>query len=134
MVETFGGYCRRIPDKIAPHELVFSVMEQSDALIMPFVLNELILSVNPVKLYEYIYSGKPCLAPRYGESECFGDFVYLYESINHCQDIIKSLIGGKGAKHTEEECRAFALSNTWKERVEKIKPPRNFFHILLLWH
>ena len=25
MVETFGGYCRRIPDKIAPHELVFSV-------------------------------------------------------------------------------------------------------------
>lgn len=103
------------------HDLVFSVMDQSDALIMPFVLNELILSVNPVKLYEYIYSGKPCLAPRYGESECFEEYVYLYNSPNHCCDIVKDLVNGKGAKHTAEECKAFALSNTWKERVEQIE-------------
>lgn len=106
---------------MVPHDLVFSVMEKSRALIMPFVLNELILSVNPVKLYEYIYSGKPCLAPRYGESESFGDYVYLYETMDDCCNIINALVNGKGAKHTPEECRAFALSNTWKERVEQIE-------------
>lgn len=106
---------------MVPHDLVFSVMENSDALIMPFELSELILSVNPVKLYEYIYSGKPCLAPHYGESEAFGEYAYLYESNLDCCEIIKSLIAGKGAKHTKEESKAFAMSNTWKERVEQIE-------------
>lgn len=106
---------------IVPHDIVFSVMERSNALIMPFVLNELILSVNPVKLYEYIYSGKPCLAPRYGESESFEEFVYLYDSTDECCQIIKQLLGGQGAKHSREECRAFAMANTWGERVEQIE-------------
>ncbi len=38
------------------HDLIFKVMQEADALIMPFQVNELIRSVNPVKLYEYIYS------------------------------------------------------------------------------
>ena len=106
---------------MVPHEMVFSVMDHSDALIMPFVLNELILSVNPVKLYEYIYSGKPCLAPRYGESESFGEYAYLYDSSDECFSIIKELVNGMAAKHTVEESRAFAMHNTWKERVEQIE-------------
>lgn len=106
---------------MVPHDLVFSVMDQSNALIMPFELSELILSVNPVKLYEYIYSGKPCLAPRYGESKAFGEYVYLYESKEDCCNIIKGLIDGYGSKHTVEESRAYALSNTWKVRVEQIE-------------
>ena len=106
---------------MVPHDMVFAVMEHSDALIMPFVLNELILSVNPVKLYEYIYSSKPCLAPRYGESEAFGDYVYLYESKEECCRTINELINGKGAKHSKDENITFALSNTWKERVEQIE-------------
>ena len=106
---------------MVPHDLVFSVMEHSDALIMPFVLNELILSVNPVKLYEYIYSGKPCLAPRYGESEVFEDFVYLYKNSEECNSIIGSLVEGKGAKHSKEDSRSFAMSNTWYDRVKEIE-------------
>lgn len=109
-------YCGMIP-----HDMVFSAMENSDALIMPFIINELILSVNPVKLYEYIYSGKPCLAPSYGESEPFREYVYLYDSNDDCCEIINELIKGKGAKHSIEECKAYALSNTWAERVEQIE-------------
>ena len=106
---------------MVPHDLVFSVMERSDALIMPFELSELILSVNPVKLYEYIYSGKPCLAPRYGESEPFREYAYLYENNEDCCHIINELIEGKSPKHTADECRAFAMSNTWQDRVKQIE-------------
>ncbi len=106
---------------MVPHDYVFSLMDNSDALIMPFVLNELILSVNPVKLYEYIYSGKPCLAPRYGESECFEDYVYLYNSKDDCCQMIGEMINGKGAKHTQKECRAYAMTNTWSERIKQIE-------------
>jgi len=106
---------------VVSHDFVFSVMEKSNLLIMPFVLNNLILSVNPVKLYEYIYSGKPCLAPRYGESESFGEYVYLYESPKECSSIISQLIAGQGAKQTLAECRKYALSNTWSDRMKVIK-------------
>lgn len=38
------------------HKYLSSILSSSDILIMPFVVNELIESVNPVKLYEYIYT------------------------------------------------------------------------------
>lgn len=103
------------------HDLVFTLMEKSNLLIMPFVLNDLILSVNPVKLYEYIYSGKPCLAPLYGESESFGEYVYLYKSPKECSMIVSQLMAGQGAKLPIEECRKFTFSNTWFDRMKVIK-------------
>lgn len=51
------------------HDKIMDIMHKATGLIMPFIVNDLILSVNPVKLYEYIYSGKPIAAIKYGESE-----------------------------------------------------------------
>lgn len=106
---------------VVNHDLVFSVMEASNLLIMPFIINDLILSVNPVKLYEYIYSGKPCLAPLYGESESFGEYVYLYETPKDCSSIVSQIISGQGAKQSLEICREFTFSNTWFDRMKVIK-------------
>ena len=104
------------------HKYVNSIMAHSDILIMPFVITELVQSVNPVKLYEYIKSGKPCIAPRYGESESFGDYVYLYNDANECINIVSSLISGKnGAKMPKEECVKYAEQNTWEKRIDVIK-------------
>lgn len=103
------------------HELVFPIMEEANILIMPFVVNELIKSVNPVKLYEYIASGKPCIAPLYQESQKFQDFVYLYKSESDCLKIISSLLlNGLKSKRTYVECRCFAENNTWNSRVKQI--------------
>lgn len=100
------------------HHLVNSVMLSADILIMPFVLNELILSVNPVKLYEYIASGKPCLAPLYSESEYFADYCHLYNTKEDCERIIKDIKLRKvGPKKTMDQCLEFAMRNTWDKRV-----------------
>ena len=38
------------------HNLIFSIMESSDAMFMPFIVNQLIESVNPVKLFgDFLY-------------------------------------------------------------------------------
>ena len=42
---------------------IFNIMSHAWVLVMPFLINELVKSVNPVKLYEYIYMGKPIIAP-----------------------------------------------------------------------
>ena len=103
------------------HKYILGLMEHSDILVMPFVVNDLIRSVNPVKLYEYIYSGKPCIAPRYEESEQFYEFVSLYNSPQEFEKILSSIIAGDLKQKSKEECESFAMQNTWASRVKSIK-------------
>ena len=102
------------------HKYVSNILASSDILIMPFVVNDLIESVNPVKLYEYIYSGKPCLAPRYGESIHFKEFVNLYETHEECLTQVERIIKGGLKQMPLEECREFVKHNTWKDRANSI--------------
>lgn len=106
-----------------PHEKIFEIMSESDILIMPFILNELIKSVNPVKLYEYIYSGKPVIAISYGETQKFNEYVYLYEAKN-CDSFISCLDeidkNGYKGKSEWEIAKKFVESNTWEHRVKEI--------------
>lgn len=107
------------------YKYVSSILSQSDILIMPFVVNELIESVNPVKLYEYIFSGKPCIAPKYGESMQFQDYVNLYESHEECLQQIEKILNSELSQKSIDECRAFVKNNTWENRVEDIKVALN---------
>ena len=103
------------------HQLIFDVMEASDVLIMPFKLDELIKSVNPVKLYEYIYSGKPIIALKYDETLKFNDYVYLYENNEEFLNYIEKLVSGNLlSKKCVEKCISFAKENTWDNRVKSI--------------
>lgn len=102
------------------HKYVTNILSNSDILIMPFVLTELIQSVNPVKLYEYIYSGKPSLAPSYFESEKFKEYVFLYHNQEECVKLIDEIFKGITSSKSIEDCRRFCLNNTWRKRVNEI--------------
>jgi teichuronic acid biosynthesis glycosyltransferase TuaH len=102
---------------IIPHVEVFKVIRQSDILLLPFIVNDLIESVNPVKLYEYLYEGKPVIASYYKELEIFKDYIYFYsnkeEFVEKIEDIIKNkFMPPKSPK----ECKSFASKNTWEKR------------------
>lgn len=103
------------------HDAIFKVMDNADILIMPFVVNELIKSVNPVKLYEYIYSGKPCIAPLYDESKYFNEYVYLYNNNKECIELINNIQQKKYQnKNSIEKCREYCRNNTWEKRIKTI--------------
>lgn len=107
---------------VIEHKLVFEVMKHADILIMPFLVTDLIKSVNPVKLYEYVYSGKNIIAPLYEETLKFKDFVHLYKNHDHCLEIVKDLcLNDKRSYKTEIECHQFCLNNTWEKRIEQIE-------------
>lgn len=106
---------------IVEHNAIFSIMNESDILIMPFIVTKLILSVNPVKLYEYIYSGRPCIAPKYPESMKFAEYVYLYNDKEHCLEIINSIITNKFIpQRTKADSLKFIENNTWQKRLLQI--------------
>ena len=99
---------------------LFSIMPLAFALVMPFKLNELIKSVNPVKLYEYIYTGRPIIATKYGETEKFGEYVELYSSSEEFIRIINSLSSRHNSDNYLQKCRDFVRENTWDERYKQI--------------
>ena len=101
---------------------IFEFMKVSNALIMPFVVNDLIKSVNPVKLYEYIFTGKPVISVRYSETEYFKDFVNLYDGIDDFTEIVNKIKAGEYDSTPDylNKCLEFISANTWKKRVECI--------------
>lgn len=101
------------------HDKILAVMNKSIGLFMPFVVNELIESVNPVKLYEYIYSGKPILASRYGETVKFNEYVSLYSNYEEFRSFINDIIVRSEA-NTVDTMRKYALNNTWSARCSQI--------------
>lgn len=101
---------------------IFSFMKVAWCLIMPFQVNELIRSVNPVKLYEYIYIGKHIIAPKYEETIKFEKYVNLYNSENEFIDILKQKLQAMEPDESQKmDMRLFAQNNTWKNRYQIIR-------------
>lgn len=100
-----------------PRDYIFSFMDKARALVMPFIVNELIKSVNPVKLYEYIYTGKPIFAPLYGESKKFSKFVNLYKDADHLISMVGDMVNGTLPNYTLIDAENFVESNTWDDRM-----------------
>lgn len=123
----FGPLRGKVPDNPKIHHLgtiqrdyIFNIMDAADILVMPFKLNELIRSVNPVKLYEYIYAGKPVIATRYGETIKFEKYVHLYNNNDELYSIVQDIKNGSCLTNAEEG-QEFVKRNTWANRYEVIR-------------
>jgi hypothetical protein len=105
-----------------PHKEIKSIMAEANILFMPFQVTDLIRSVNPVKLYEYIFSNKASISVRYEETELFEKYVYLYSNLDEYMSIIDQLISSQFLpKSSEEEAEKFCRNNTWNVRGSYIK-------------
>lgn len=106
---------------VVEHNALYDKIKDYDCLVMPFVVNEIVLSVDPVKLYEYISFGKCIISVYYPEIERFGEFVYFYHTSEEYCELIKRLAShGFPPKYSEESQRKFLQENTWEKRFEKI--------------
>ncbi|MDV4150391.1 glycosyltransferase [Clostridium sp. AL.422] len=99
-----------------PYDEVPKVLASIDIAIMPFKLNELIKSVNPVKIYEYLSMGKKVLSIRYDETEKFSNYIELYKNEVEFEEKLKKLL--------KEECSIdykidYAKKNSWSKRVDE---------------
>lgn len=92
------------------------------ALLMPFHVTELIQSVDPVKLYEYIFFNKPIVSVRYLEIERFSDFVDFYTDHTELISILdRYLADGFRKKYSDDDRLKFISSNTWSDRINRIE-------------
>lgn len=102
------------------HHKLFDAVKDTDCLVMPFVLNDIVASVDPVKLYEYINYNMNILCVRYPEIERFEPFVHFYRDYEEYRDEIKSMMQDNTIKYSDEARREFLMENNWEHRVERI--------------
>lgn len=106
---------------IIEHDEIVEKLDDMDCMIMPFVLNEIVLAVDPVKLYEYIGMGKCIISIKYPEIERFEDFVYFYEDESSLQELLKDLkMKGFPPKYNEKMQKTFLADNSWEQRIKEI--------------
>lgn len=104
------------------HEEIQTFVSGFDALMMPFQVTELIQSVDPVKLYEYVFFDKPIVSVSYPEIERFSDFVDFYTDHSGLILIInRYLTEGFRKKYSDNERLQFISSNTWSDRACQIQ-------------
>lgn len=101
---------------------LYNYVKNFDCLIVPFKLNELVRSINPVKLYEYINYNKPIISVYYEELDYFYQFVYFYSNSKEFIDLLKEMIeNGFLNKYSDSKRVKFLEENSWDLRIDEIK-------------
>lgn len=102
------------------HREIPKIANDMDALIMPFTSNEIVYSVDPVKLYEYIFLGKNIISVYYEEIDRFSSFVHFYTTTKSFMNQIKVVRKLSKPIYSETEALKFLSNSTWKKRAEQI--------------
>ncbi|HYT94589.1 MAG TPA: glycosyltransferase [Gemmataceae bacterium] len=90
-----------------------------DVGLIPFVLNQLTLAVNPVKLMEYLALGLPVLSTRLPELESIDGPIRLAVTYDEFATGLREVLALLGPR-TSVQARAVARRNTWDQRVEQL--------------
>jgi len=98
------------------HKYVKTFISKSDAMIMPFKVNELIKAVDPVKLYEYIAFNDQVISVYYEELDKFKPYIKTYKNIDEYLKVLKNI-----RKRNDEFINVnFILENSWEQRIKKL--------------
>lgn len=121
---------RLVSEGVVHHDALYAAVQPYACLVMPFLPNEAVLYVDPVKLYEYIVMGKCIIAVSYPEIERFEDFVYFYHSSEEYIRLLRDLVReGFPPKYTARQRQCFLEENSWQARFrtwdEALEETRN---------
>jgi len=99
----------------APYAELPASLAGFDVCLIPFQVNDLTLSTNPVKVFEYLAAGKPVVSVRLPEVEPMEDVVALASTPDEFVEHVKAALDGN-APGSVESRRQFAEENSWQNR------------------
>lgn len=106
---------------VVKHDDLYDHVKDYDCFIIPFKVNQLVESVDPVKLYEYINFNRDILAIRYDEIKRYEDFVYFYSDGAELAELISFVRRQTRPKYTLDQRERFLEDNTWAKRGAVIR-------------
>lgn len=101
-----------------PKSEVNKWISKFDICLYPFKQNELLETINPVKIYEYLYMNKPVIAVKSTETVQFLPYIHCYSTYDELEKLSKEDLLCPFT--SDEKGELFAKDNTWKQRVNVI--------------
>ena len=101
-----------------PYEAVPSYLSVFDVCLIPFRQTRLIESVDPIKVYEYLATGKPIVSTPLPQVERFRPFVEIVEGPNLEHAIEQALKDDSSDRR--EARKGIAAENSWDRRFAEI--------------
>jgi GT2 family glycosyltransferase/glycosyltransferase involved in cell wall biosynthesis len=103
-----------------PYDEMPKLLWSFDVCIIPFLVNDITHATNPVKLYEYLSSGKPVVAPRMAELLLHEETCYLADGHEAFLDAIGSALAEPEDAPVRDRRRATARDNAWNRRYSEL--------------
>ncbi len=90
-----------------------------DVALIPYVLNQHTLSVDPLKLLEYLASGRPVVSTPLLEVHKYAEHVAIAASSDAFISAVRALADRRGTADSSDAKRRqeFAATHTWQERA-----------------
>lgn len=101
--------------KALPHYLY-----SFDVCLVPFKIVPLTLATNPVKVYEYLGSGRPVISVDLPEMKQFGGLVRVGATTEGFLSAIANVLNNPESDAVVKDRRSFAREQTWLHRVSAL--------------
>jgi hypothetical protein len=103
------------------HDELYLYVQGFECMIMPFKVNDLVRSVDPVKLYEYINYNKPIIAVYYSEIDRFSQYVNFYEDKEGLKKLLLTMVdSGFYKTYSDKQRITFLHDNGWQNRIKEM--------------
>ncbi|MCI3926312.1 glycosyltransferase [Paenibacillus sp. TRM 82003] len=104
---------------LKPHDVLRRYVSRFDACIIPFSLNGITHATNPVKMYEYLASGKPVVSTDLPETR---GVPHVYNGATH-EAFIEALrrVLSPDFAFDQQRVDAWLSAHTWRRRYEMIR-------------
>jgi glycosyltransferase involved in cell wall biosynthesis len=101
-----------------PYAELPALINGFDVCMMPHLVNELTQSMDPIKLYDYLATGKPIVTTNVAGAERFSDVLYV-------ADTPSGFLNGLDLARRQDESMydrrlAYARDNTWPKRGQQM--------------
>ncbi len=103
------------------YDLLPSYLRRFDVCMIPFKVNSVTLSTDPVKFYEYLSQGKPIVSTRLPQLEPYGDVTYLANDFADFVRLLDQAIAENDPDLVERR-RKLARGNSWAARYDLVSP------------
>jgi len=104
---------------LRPYASLPGVVGQLDVCMIPHTLDALTVSMDPIKLYDYLATGKPIVTTLVAGVDRFADAIYIADSHDAFIAQIGAALVEKGDTLSDRR-RAYGRDNSWSARAGQV--------------
>jgi glycosyltransferase involved in cell wall biosynthesis len=102
-----------------PYAALPAILEQFDVCLIPHTQDQLTLSMDPIKLYDYLACGKPIVSTAVSGVERFSDVLHVTGSPSDFIEEVGVALGERDPLLRERR-REYARQNAWPARAAEL--------------